>query len=44
MGRFLASSVETAFPRNDLREVHPVIDRNHLENREILPSEAKPLG
>jgi hypothetical protein len=43
MGSFLASSVETDFHRDHLREVHTVIDRNNVEHREILPWEAKPL-
>jgi hypothetical protein len=43
VGSFLASSVETVFHRNDLREVQSVIDRNPLENRDILLSEAKPF-
>jgi hypothetical protein len=44
MGLFPASSVEKAFPQNGRRDVHPVIDRNNLKNREILPWEANLLG
>jgi len=40
----LPSSVDKGFHRNGPREVHPVIDRDNLENREILPWEAKPFG
>jgi hypothetical protein len=44
MGLFLASSVEKAFHRNAHREVHPVIDRDNLKNRKILPPNTKPFG
>jgi len=36
--------VEKAFYRNDLREVHPEINKDYLENGKIPSWEAKPFG
>jgi len=43
MGLGLASSVETAFHRNGLQEVHPVIGRDNLENRGVPSLEGQAL-
>ena len=40
MGSFPPSSVETVFHRNDLREVHTVIDDEIPQNGEIWREEA----
>jgi hypothetical protein len=39
----LATSVDKAFHRNGLREVHPVIDRDNLENRGVPSLEGQAL-